>query len=222
MCDLSNEIFGPPTEKMDINMYLEKDAYRVAGQNYGIISIVSPTSNQKYEKVAIKFKGCFNTYEEAKEQAQKLHKMDNTFDIHVIEMYSWIVVPPERDNLKEVHYDNEVLDSLITEHVKQQDMAKVEFEKYKREMLEYGRKHAQEAAEKERLEAQKRLENLTVQTDEPQTEELAEEKPSNVIDSTHDFSKSDLEKMLDESDELNFSKEPLEPIKPFRQNATMD
>jgi hypothetical protein len=218
MCDSSNELVGQT--KMDINMYLEKDSYRVAGQNYGIISIVSPTSNQKYEKVAIKFKGCFNTYEEAKDQAQKLHKMDNTFDIHVIEMYSWIVVPPERDNLKEVHYDNDVLDSLITEHVKQQDMAKVEFEKYKREMLEYGRKHAQEAAEKERLEVQKRLENMKV--DEPQTEELAEDEPTNVIDSNTNFKKSDLEQMIDASDELNFSREPLEPIKPFRQNATSE
>lgn len=218
MCDLSNEISGPL--KMDINMYLEKDTYRVAGQNYGIISIVSPSSNQKYDKVAIKFKGCFNTYEEAKEQAQRLNKMDNTFDLHVIEMYSWIIVPPERDNLKEVHYDNEVLDSLITEHVKQQDIAKVEFEKYKREMIEYGRKHAQEAAEKERIEAQNRLENLTVQKDEPKIDELVGTSAvdSNVIDSNTEFDKSDLQQMIEDSDELNFSKEPLKPV---RQNATV-
>lgn len=175
-------------EKLDINMYLEKDSYRVAGQNYAVISLVSPTSNQKYEKVAIKFKGAFNTYEEAKEQAKKLHKMDNTFDIHVIEMYSWIVVPPETSQLKEVHYDNQILDSLITEHVKQQDMAKVEFESYKREMMEYGRKHAKEAAEKERLEAQKRLEAIAER--EPMTEEL----------------KTDLQELIESTDELNFSK----------------
>ena len=196
------------SNKMDINMYLEKDTFRVAGQNYGIISIVSPSSNQKYDKVAIKFKGCFNTYDEAKEQAKKLHKMDNTFDIHVIELYSWIVVPPERDNLKEVHYDNEVLDNIITEHVKQQDLAKVEFEKYKRDMLEYGRKHAQEAAEKERLSIQKNLENLP---DEPDIPELTHNEESAPI-------KSDLEKLIEDTDELNFSREP---IMPHKQNAEM-
>lgn len=207
MDDLNSETCS--SSKMDINMYLEKDSYRVAGQNYGVISIVSPTSNQKYDKVAIKFKGCFNTYEEAKEQARKLHKMDNTFDIHVIEMYSWIVVPPERDNLNEVHYDNEVLDSIITEHVKQQDLAKVEFEKYKREMIEYGRKHAEVSAEKERLTIQTRLDKLI---DEPKTDELEETNQDTVI-------KSDLEKLIEETDELNFSREPLKPV---RQNASTD
>lgn len=207
MDDLNSETCS--SSKMDINMYLEKDSYRVAGQNYGVISIVSPTSNQKYDKVAIKFKGCFNTYEEAKEQARKLHKMDNTFDIHVIEMYSWIVVPPERDNLNEVHYDNEVLDSIITEHVKQQDLAKVEFEKYKREMIEYGRKHAEVSAEKERLTIQTRLDKLI---DEPKTDELEETNQDTVI-------KSDLEKLIEETDELNFSREPLKPV---RQNASID
>lgn len=202
------------SNKMDINMYLEKDTYRVAGQNYGIISIVSPSSNQKYDKIAIKFKGCFNTYEEAKEQAKKLHKMDTTFDIHVIELYSWIVIPPERDNLNEVHYDNEVLDSIITEHVKQQDLAKVEFEKYKKEMIEYGRKHAQEAAEKERLGMQKRLENLK---DEPETEELKE--LTSLENSPQQPFKSELEKLIDDTDELNFSREP---IIPNRQNCEIN
>jgi hypothetical protein len=193
---------------MDINMYLEKDTYRVAGQNYGVISIVSPSSNQKYDKVAIKFKGCFNTYEDAKEHAKKLHKMDTTFDIHVIEMYSWIVVPPERDNLNEVHYDNEVLDNIVTEHVKQQDLAKVEFEKYKREMIEYGRKHAQEAAEKERLEVQKQLEtSIDMKSDNEQ------------ILQAEIAIKSELERLIDDTDELNFSREPLKPV---RQNCEMD
>lgn len=209
MGDLNSETCS--SSNMDINMYLEKDTYRVAGQNYGVISIVSPSSNQKYDKVAIKFKGCFNTYEEAKEQAKKLHKMDSTFDIHVIELYSWIVVPPERDNLKEVHYDNEVLDNIVTEHVKQQDLAKVEFEKYKREMLEYGRKHAQEAAEKERLSIQARLDTIV---DEPKIDGLIENRQKDT--SSVEVVKSDLEKMIEETDELNFSREPLMPV---RQNG---
>lgn len=198
--------------KIDINTYLEKDTYRVAGQNYGIISIVSPSSNQKYEKIAIKFRGCFNTYEEAKEQAKKLHKMDNTFDIHVIELYSWIVVPPERDSLSEVHYDNEVLDNIVSEHIKQQDIAKIEFEKYKREMLEYGRQHAKEAAEKERLSIQKNIEN---KLDESKPPELDEQKNLEYVPPV----KSELEKLIEDTDELNFSREH---IKPYRQNESME
>lgn len=205
-------------EKIDINMYLEKDGLRTAGQNYAVISLVSPQSNQKYDKIAIKIKGCFNTYEEAKEQAKRYHKIDNTFDIHVVEMYSWVVVPPENDKLKEVHYDDEVLDNLITTHTQQQEMARVEFEKYKREMLEYGKKHAKEAAEKEaereRLDAQKRLEEIK---DTRENEILdAQENQTTDVDGP---SGSVLQQMIEATDEMNFSKEPLEPIKPFRQNA---
>ena len=182
------------SDRMDINMYMEKDNFRVAGQNYGIISIVSPTSNQKYDKLAIKFKGCFNTYEEAKAHAQKLHKIDSTFDIHVIELYSWIVVPPAREAIGEVHYENGVLDNLVNEHLKQQDLARVEFEKYKREMLEYGRKHAIEAKEKEET---KELEDTKADTkDEPSVQSL-----------------------IESCDELNFSREPLQPV---RQNASSE
>lgn len=177
------------SDRMDINMYMEKDNFRVAGQNYGIISIVSPVSNQKYDKLAIKFKGCFNTYEEAKAHAQKLHKIDSTFDIHVIELYSWIVVPPSREAIGEVHYENGVLDNLVNEHLKQQDLARVEFEKYKREMLEYGRKHAIEAKEKEEASLESREEEPGVQS------------------------------LIESCDELNFSREPLEPV---RQNASSE
>ena len=132
-----------------IELYLEKDNLRVGGQNFAVISCISPTSNQKYDKIAIKIRGVFDTLESARSHAAKLHKADDTFDIHVVEMYSWLAMPPDAAKVGEVHFSDPKLEDIIIGHKEQQDMSAIEFEKYKRDMLEYGRKHAQESAARE-------------------------------------------------------------------------
>lgn len=185
-----------------IELYLEKDAMRVAGQNYAVVSIISPDSNQRYEKIAMKIKGVFNTLDEARDHANKLHKADDTFDIHVVEMYAWIVVPPEKKALGEVHYSDQKLDELITTHTKEQELAQIEFERHRREMIEHGKKHAMEAKAREELEQKKALEQVLEDNDEPQTEEVAEE----------------LNVKLD----VAGSSTAPDMILPHRQNATVD
>ena len=161
----------PDTTQRDISLYLEKDNLRVAGQNYAIISLISPTSPQKYERIAMKIKGVFNTIEEARKYAEKLHKADDTFDLHVVEMYAWVVVPPTPQNVApEVHYSDQKLDELIAGHTEQQENAQIEFEKYKREMIEHGKKHAREAAQKELENQTKLLEETKI--DEPEIPDL--------------------------------------------------
>lgn len=150
-----------------IELYLEKDNLRVCGQNFAVISCISPTSNQKYDKIAIKIRGVFDTLDSARSHATKLHKADDTFDIHVVEMYSWLAMPPDATNLGEVHFSDPKLEELIIGHKEQQEMSAIEFEKYKRDMLEYGKKHATESAarEAERLALEKN-DTITEESDE--------------------------------------------------------
>ena len=110
--------------ELDINDYLEKDPVRVPGQEFAVISIISPTSNQKYDKIAVKIRGTFSDMEQANKFAAKLQKMDATFDIFVVEMYSWLVLPPETTAIGEKHYANDELDTLIKSHIKEQEEAK--------------------------------------------------------------------------------------------------
>ena len=63
------------------NDFLDTDYTKVNGQNYALISIVSPSSNQKYDQIALKIKGCFDTIEHAKSWAAKLQQEDDTFDM---------------------------------------------------------------------------------------------------------------------------------------------
>ena len=125
--------------ELDINQYMEKDTIRVAGQEYAIISIISPKSRQKYDNLAVKIKGVFSKMEEAKEYCAKLQKMDDTFDMFVVEMYSWLCLPPDLDKISDKNYGDQQLHELITEHDKEMENAKMEFEKHKREQMKAGK-----------------------------------------------------------------------------------
>ena len=124
---------------LDINDYLEKDTNRVPTQEYAVISIISPSSRQKADHLAVKIKGVFSTIEEAKKHTDKLQKIDDTFDLFVVEMYSWLVLPPDTGKIGEKHYGDNKLEELITEHDREMTEAKAEFEKHKREQRVAGK-----------------------------------------------------------------------------------
>lgn len=125
--------------EVDINDYLEKDSIRVPGQEYAIISVISPKSRQKADHLAVKIKGVFPNMEEAKKHAAKLQKFDDTFDLFVVDMYSWLLLPPETEKIGEKHYSDEKLEELITEHDKEMEEAKANFEKHRREQKKAGK-----------------------------------------------------------------------------------
>jgi hypothetical protein len=125
--------------EVDINDYLEKDSIRVPGQEYAIISVISPKSRQKADHLAVKIKGVFPNMDEAKKHAAKLQKIDDTFDLFVVEMYSWLLLPPETEKIGEKHYSDEKLEELIIEHDKEMEEAKANFEKHRREQKKAGK-----------------------------------------------------------------------------------
>jgi len=120
--------------EVDINDQLEKDSIRVPGQEYAIISVISPKSRQKADALAVKIKGIFPNMEAAKTHAAKLQKFDDTFDLFVVEMYSWLCLPPETHKIGEKHYGDEKLEELLSEHEKEMDEARDNFEQHKRDL----------------------------------------------------------------------------------------
>ena len=116
--------------------FLDTDITKVNGQNYALISIVSPTSNQKHDKCAIKIKGCFNTMEEARVWAKKLQDEDDSFDIYVVDMYSWLLVPPEMEKIEDVTYRDEMLNGIIRGRKEEELKAKQVFAQHQKEMME--------------------------------------------------------------------------------------
>jgi hypothetical protein len=121
-------------KSLTLDENVDTDLTTVPGQQYALISLVAPKGNQKAEHICLKIKGVFDTVENAKKQADILQKMDDTFDIFVVEMYKWLLVPPDPELLEQVHVDNK-LNEIITGHREDQLKSKMYFEERKRELI---------------------------------------------------------------------------------------
>ena len=114
---------------------LEQDYLTVPGQLFACISFVGPDLPQKNEKLGLKIRGCFNSREEASSHAKRLQKEDALVDIYVVDMYKWLLVPPDRDQIEDVHYQNDKLEEIMTKYRQNQSAAASMFEKRKRDMM---------------------------------------------------------------------------------------
>lgn len=132
------------------------DETKIPGQNYALISLVSPSSNQKSEHLCLKIKGVFDKLDDARKQAEILQKLDSTFDIYVVEMYSWLLVPPDPELLEQVHIDNK-LNEIIAGHRENQLKSKMYFQERKQELMDDVTIKNKEQQEKNKLEKEKEL-----------------------------------------------------------------
>jgi len=119
-------------------MSLEQDYTTVPGQLYACLSVVGPECPQKNDKFGIKIRGAFNSREEAASHAKRLQKEDATFDIYVVDMYKWLLIPPDPTVIEDVHYTNEKLETLMSGYKENQQMAAKMFEERKRDMMDNG------------------------------------------------------------------------------------
>ena len=122
-------------KSMSLDSVVEKDSMTVPGQKYALISIVSPQSTQKTDNLCLKIKGVFDRLEDAQKHAEMLQKMDSIFDIYVVEMYSWLLLPPDPELLEQVHVDTK-LNEIISGHRESQLKSKMYFEERKQELMD--------------------------------------------------------------------------------------
>jgi len=115
--------------------HLEADTITIPGQNYALINVVSPKSNQKNADCGVKIKGVFATLEEAKQYSQKINKIDPTFDLFVVELYKWFPVPPSIEDIQDQKFQDDKLNNIIESHKQEQLKAKEFFEARKEELM---------------------------------------------------------------------------------------
>jgi hypothetical protein len=99
---------------------------------------VGPKAAQVTDKWGIKIRGAFNTKEEATEHVKEIMKADPHFDVYLVDMYKWLLFPPDREAIDDVHYQEEYLEKLIQGHKENQKMAKEYFEARKEAILRDG------------------------------------------------------------------------------------
>jgi hypothetical protein len=117
-------------------MSLEQDYTTVPGQLYACLSVVGPEAPQKNDKFGIKIRGTFASRDEAASHAKRLQKEDPTFDIYVVDMYKWLLIPPDPLKIEDVHYQNEKLEEIMTGYKQNQSDAARLFNERKRDMME--------------------------------------------------------------------------------------
>ena len=115
---------------------LEQDYTTVPGQLYACLSVVGPEAPQKNDKFGIKIRGAFNSRDEAASHAKRLQKEDGTFDIYVVDMYKWLLIPPDPSKIEDAHYSNEKLEELMSGYRENQAQAAQMFAERKRDMME--------------------------------------------------------------------------------------
>ena len=114
---------------------LEQDYTTVPGQLFACLSVVGPDCPQKTDKFGIKIRGAFSTRDEAANHAKRLQKEDSTFDIYVVDMYKWLLIPPDSSKIDDVHYTNEKLEEIMVGYKENQAQAAKMFEERKRDMM---------------------------------------------------------------------------------------
>ena len=116
-------------------MSLEQDYTTVPGQLFACLSVIGPDAPQKCDKFGIKIRGCFTTRDEASGHAKRLQKEDATFDIYVVDMYKWLLIPPDNTKIEEAHYTDDKLEEIMSGYRENQRQAAKMFEERKRDMM---------------------------------------------------------------------------------------
>jgi len=116
-------------------MSLEQDYTTVPGQLFACLSVVGPEAPQKNDQFGIKIRGAFATRDEAANHAKRLQKEDATFDIYVVDMYKWLLIPPDPTNIEDVHYTNEKLEEIMSGYKENQAQAARMFQERKTTMM---------------------------------------------------------------------------------------
>ena len=114
---------------------LEQDYTTVPGQLFALISLVGPDLPQKNDKFGLKIRGVFANKDDANMYAKRLQKEDATFDIYLVDMYKWLLIPPDRDNIDDVHYVNDKLEEIMSKYKDNQRQASIMFDKRKKDMM---------------------------------------------------------------------------------------
>jgi hypothetical protein len=125
----------------------QPDKARIPGQNFQVISCVGPEgTNVKCKNVAIKLSPCFNTEAEANKHAEKIRNEDPRFDVDVVEIYNWIVIPKSEET--KTFIKKEYMDKHLTSVLKGQQQALMQSKKEMDERVARDRANAEAALRK--------------------------------------------------------------------------
>lgn len=105
---------------------LETDVYRVEGQNWACFSMIKPSeygclkhNGREYHGNLIKFRGVFETREEAERHIHRLMKVDRHFDIHLVPAFQW--ANADDSDINDREYATDMISEVMKGYFKQEN-----------------------------------------------------------------------------------------------------
>jgi len=129
-----NNIFSKPFESnTNTNTFglIKMEKYDLS-QNFAVLCIVGITNSNK--RTAIKIKGVFDTYEQAKEYAKVLTDLEPIFDFVICEIGGWLETDRDLSDVSQVYKEEIVskfVNPIIDSKIEQVHTEHAEFEKEK-------------------------------------------------------------------------------------------
>ena len=120
--------------------HLDEDIVPCGDLRFALISFVTKDGKQRLDavdKLGLKIRGAFATKPEADAHIKRLMKTDNLFDVYLVDMYKWLLLPaPEK--IDDVQYQEAYLNTMISEYKESQALAKQHFQERKQKIMEEG------------------------------------------------------------------------------------
>lgn len=132
------------------------------GQKWFLVSFTGPVgANQRSKNLMVKFRGAFDTWQEAEEHSKKVFEADPDFDVHIFKANAWIQLPPPKDHYDAVpmKYNQEKLDKIMEGYYAQQKKAATDIKNRvanAKKTAAKKNKELREKAEREKAEEEKK------------------------------------------------------------------
>lgn len=105
------------------------DPVKAGDLQFAVISFVErDPDNQTLQTprgcVGVKIRGAFATRKECEDHIEKLAKLDSEFDMYIVDLYKFLMLPPPNNGTIETKYREQYLDELFSTYEKSQEEAK--------------------------------------------------------------------------------------------------
>lgn len=146
-----NKFLKSAAEKYNISFHEIFRDYQDFKKNYAdkLQEDFNRLVNNKTNIRGVKFRGSFDTLEEAQEQAKRLREGDKNFHVWVGQVGYWLPFDPDPDMVKDSRYIEDELNTLVKGYEENQIMAQKYFEDRKRNMMEKAVKEGREIKQEE-------------------------------------------------------------------------
>jgi len=122
---------------LEIEDHLEEDP-QIHGQQYFVMSYVTPHSQNEFKVPMVKVRGSYKTYQECEKRIEKLKRVDKIFNMYICEVGKWGSLVAENDLMKDdeidVVYGEKQINQMFQQYKENSKKVEEDFEERKADL----------------------------------------------------------------------------------------